>query len=451
MLFVKKNQVKFFNIIFFVGLITLISCNKNTITYIQTTPVSNNPSISQIDSFSGVFTVYRLDSFQTNRSPDLFVGYHQDPVFGKTQCGSYIRFLLPTTTPPINTSTTNAAYDSMQLIIYVGKASYGDTTSTINVSAYRVNQDISQITSIGQVIYNNDDFSTEPTPLGSTKRVGLRPNNSDTIVIRLNDSLGRQIFNFYLNNSPNVASNTAFSSFFNGIKLLTDVNQTNAIYSFKNNGFVMRMYYHTDIGYFVQQHIDFGPGNNAYQSYTSKTDRTGTVLAALDQKPIGNQLYAQISSTALGNKFYMQELTGVRTRVDFPSLQNVLQQGTFVKVLQAQFNMAPAGNPSTEYPLSSAVNLYLGDQNNNLTGRLLFPGTSVAETGSLVIDNLYGRNTMYTYDVTAYVNSQLTSNTYTSRCLIPIATDSLSRIVCGSSSNLQYTTQLVVSTLIYQK
>jgi hypothetical protein len=438
MLFVKKKHVKFFSGLFFIAVAFLYSCNKDTITYVETIPSSNNPAVTQVDTFTGNYIVYRPDSFITNQASNLFVGYHNDPVFGKTKCESYMRFTLPGTAP--ETTTNNAVYDSMALIVYVNNNFYGDTTSTLNVTAYRVTQDIPNI---GQIIYNTSHFAVDPTPLG-TKKVRIRPSMTDTIVVKLDDALGNEIFNFYKNNAQEVATNESFSLYFKGMKLVSDDVNTNVIYSFKNTGFVMRMYYHIDVAVIQQKHVDFTSGNNLYQSYSVKTDRTGTILAPLDHQ-------SEMNATDLGNRFFLQELTGLKTRINFPSVIDIPKQATFVRLLRAQLEIKPAGATTGEYPLSPLMYLYLRNISDSYSGPLYYPNSNVAESGSLYIDQLYAKDTRYTYDVTDYVNNEIYANTFTSRSIVPVAADSLSRQIIGSSLNNQFRSRLIVSALTYQK
>jgi hypothetical protein len=339
----------------FLLLIALASCVKQDVSYVESIASSGNPAITQSDTFSGNFIISRPDSFVTNNTASFFIGHYNDAVFGKINCEDYLQFLLPDAGPG---TANNPVYDSMALILHLDSDYYGDTMTTMNINAYRVTENMRT----GNLyIYNTTSFATEVAPLG-TAQVQLRPLSGDSISIKINNSFGNELYNFFATNAPQVTDSNAFYEYLKGIKLST-AGSTNVVYSFANTGFTLRMYYHTDVGQIVKHSIDFTAGRSNYESYNVKAVRTGTVLASLDT-------FTEINAAQLGNNFFCQNLTGVRTGLNFPAIKELPKQATFVKLLNAQLEIKPAGPAGAGLPYPSEMPLYFRGIGGSLIGPL---------------------------------------------------------------------------------
>jgi hypothetical protein len=309
----------------------------------------------------------------------------------------------------------------------------------MKVTAFRASDNIESSTNL---FYNTSHFSTYSTPLGSVNKI-LRPHTADSIRIKIDNALGNELFNFYKTNAREVTDTAVFKDYFRGIKLQTDIASTNVIAAFKNTGFALRMYYHTDVGIVLNKHVDFSSGNTAREFYSVNVDRTGTILSPLDNT-------AEIDASMLGNKFYLQNLTGIKTRINFPSINTILKQATFVKILAAELQIKPDAVSTSKYPLPSSMYLYYRDIGNGIYGPMYSSDGSTVQSGALYIDQLYAKDTRYVYSLLDYVNNELTTNIYTTRSLVPLPVADLTRLVAGTTSNSNYPTKLVVSTLTYQ-
>ena len=420
-------------------LLLLAACNKQEVEYLQTLPASENPGLVQTDTFAGNFTVYRPDSFVTSSKTAGLLGYHNDAVFGKITATPYLRPALPATGPEL---TNNPVYDSLVLILRLNKSWYGDTSAPITVGAYRVTQDIKNETN---VFYNTQSFASSPTALGSTS-IKLRPTAGDSLRIKLSDAFGSEIFQYYKTNNTTVTDATAFQDYFKGIALKTS-GTTNAVYGFNTTTYSMRLYYHIDVSRREDKYIDFTPGDNAYQFYNLQADRNGSSLQAL----VGAK---EVNAASLGNKFMIQEMTGVRTRIAFAGIKELPKQASFVKLLKAELEVKPVGGITSMYPIPQQMHLYLRTGDGTENGPQTYSDGQTTQTGSLYIDAVYGKDTRYVYDVTSYVTNEINTNTYTSQSLVLVPSGSdtaLNRLIGGTSSNSEFRTRLIVSMLTYTK
>jgi hypothetical protein len=103
------------------------------------------------------------------------------------------------------------------------------------------------------------------------------------------------------------------------------------------------------------------------------------------------------------------------------------------------------------YSLPPELNLVTTDKFNGY-GTALTEGsgtTAATATGNLTIDNLYGENTSYTYDITTYLQQQLTVNPGLGNGLLlyPPATTSnktFNRLVIGDNASGKNKIQLKI-------
>lgn len=424
---------------FIAAVCLLQSCAKD-VDYITTISPSDNPYLIQIDTFSAEGIVYRPDSFVTASKTLLYAGKHNDPVFGQLNCISYMRPTLPASTPdqPGNTSY----YDSIVLIIKPKKIYYGDTMSTYTLNVSRLSE--SMYHSDGDVFYNNHSFATYPGSIG-TKSVVYRPNVDDSIMIRLNDNLGKELFDMFKANSETIKDAAVFADYLKGFKLEAGSN-TNVIYALSASDTAatrMRIYYHNDIGKQQKVQIDFGFTNNTYNFSNINTHYIDALQGLNEQKEV------KATGTMVN-----QELLGLQTRFSFPSIKEILKLGNYVKILNATLEVIPATARYTNtYILPPALNVYYYNISGSLEGPLVSPvSSSATQTGDLQVDGSSNQNTSYHFDITSYINGELATTNYTTQKLVIKAADadnSLYQLVAGLPGNATYKTRLIVSLMVY--
>lgn len=431
--------------LFIPACIFIAGCTKEA-QYIDTVTPSENTAITSVDTFQTSYSIQRLDSFQTSGTGVIVAGIHTDPVFGKTNSTSFFRFSLPGTDNPIK-ENNNLRYDSLVLIMNMSKDYYGDTISNFNISAYRLRDDI---VSESNVFYNTSRFAAYPDALGSFNQ-RLRPAVSDSIAIRLSDDLGKEIFGFYKSNSSEITSTDNFQRYFKGITIQANEN-TNVLYGFKatDSTVRMRLYYHADISVKEKRTLDFTLQSGQFQFNHITTNTTGTPLQTLLPGK-------EISSVLLDNHFFIFPLAGIKTNIKFPSIKNILTVEGYVKILNASLQLKPVKGSYDEYPLMSSLNVFLQNSDLSYIGPLSL--NNKTQTGNLAIDNLYGENTFYSYNVSGYASSEIISSVYTTQKLVPYpfipainaGAISFGRFVAVDGVDQKYRSKLVTQILTYKK
>lgn len=386
--------------------------------YIETVSPFDNPYLAQTDTFGVKFEVERVDSFQTSGSNQIILGYNKDTAFGTISSASYFRLTIPTVTAG-SIGTINQGYDSLFLILKPNRLHYGDTTGVIKINVHRVTEDITKAQqNVSQAIlfYNKDKYGVDETLLGSVTQT-IRPNTSDSIRIKMSDDLGQTLYNFYKNQSAELANNDNFQTWFKGLRLSVDSSVSNVIYGFGTTNSVLRFYYHEDFGQRVAKYVDFTISASPYQ-FNSIYGNTQTSNFLKDLTP-----GKTIGSEALNHNFYINSLMGIRTKLTFPSIKNVPYLNDFVKVVAARLALKPQMYSFDDNAYTLFPNLYLFYENPDLSfsGPMANVTGTGAQNGSLVIDRQSFSNTQYTYDITSYILQEMVSTPYTTRKILPWA------------------------------
>ena len=419
-------------LLLFIISVGINACQKETIDF--NTPFVDNGTTNVIlvdTSTLEMSTVY-LDSFPAAGSGVVFAGNYRDPQFGKVNAESYMQVGLPssiTTTPfPVG-----SVFDSIEVILRYNKTYYGDTTQPYTVSVNQLTQPLALVT--GQsTFYNIDNRTYDPTPLGTTQ-LTLNTGLTDTVRVRLSQAFGQDLFDKLNTYAIEIQNLPQFLNYFPGMAF-TGSSNNNLVLGF-NDSAVLRLHYlkpgviPTDAWY----DFNITNGNLSFNHVT--VDRTGTPLATLGP---GNP---QIFSSQTGNAAYTQYITGSMMKIRFPNILNIQNLPGYIKVISAQLQIKPiSGSYLPFYSLPPQLMLSVTDQ-YNLPGTaitLINPstGTPVTQYGNLFIDNYYGIGTAYTYDITAYLQSQLatTENNLNGLLVIPASpTLTFDRVIAGDSKN----------------
>lgn len=418
--------------LFFCG---MVACSKQA-QYISTVTPGENPYIIQVDSFQGNFVVFRTDSFLTSSDTFALIGHHRDTLFGSTSCAQYARFEWPGLADIPN----SAKYDSIELILQNNYNAYGDSTAPMQFYVARLFAPISNETN---QFYNTMKPATYPGIVGAAS-LRLRPHADDSIRIRIAEDLGLELFNNIRSKADVVSSTDKFQEYFKGLKLYTDQEVTSQVASFKRS-IILRIHYHEDDGNITAKQIDIKSSGSTFQFNGIDKEYTGSALAAM-------QSAREVNSAALGNRFFVQEMMRIRTRIDFPGIRDVLTNSDYVKVLNAQLELKPVGSSWVQYPVPNQMNIYTRKIDQSLSAALI-NGEGQSQTGSLSIDNLYGTDTRYLYDVTDYINSELSATAFTTEqlVLIPSGTQGLmSRLAGNTTQSTEQRTRLIISLLVYK-
>jgi hypothetical protein len=389
-----------------------------------------NTQISLVDTFKAQLSTVYIDSFATNGLGAGLTGGYVDPVFGKVQTLTYLEVAPPSYTDIY----ANTTYDSLTLILRLNKTYYGDTTKSLHIDVNRLLEKIVPPNE-GYNLYNTDNFNIYQTAIGS-KDIVVSPFRMDSIAIRLDDNLGKLIMSKLQNKiDQDVQNSSYFIQFFNGLKISSPSNSP-LIIGFSDS-VIMRLNYKKHDVYTNNMQTDFILGQKSHQFNNIAIDRTGTLLKNL------NSVNYEIYSNQTNNMALLQSITGSMVKIRFPTLRDVFRIPNFAKILRAELVIRPVRGSYNFYQLPPQLRLSQTTQTNQLgvdISTLNSSGTLTSQLGNLVIDELYGDNTFYSYDITGYVKGLLSSVIYDNNGLLlvppsPSIATQLNRMLVGDANN----------------
>ena len=127
-------------------------------------------------------------------------------------------------------------------------------------------------------------------------------------------------------------------------------------------------------------------------------------------------------------------------KINIPDLLSLKELHPFVQVLKAELIVRPApGTYSYPYVLPGALSLYSTDESNALISQLTDATGQSVLTGNLQTDHLYGEQTYYSYDITAFIKSVISEGQFSKSALMLTASTgttetSLQRLVINDQT-----------------
>ena len=416
--YLKTEAFLFLSLV--LSLFFLESCQKQPVLNFGSSYIGDNGSadIVVVDTATVTVSTVRVDSTASFGTGFLQVGEYNDPYFGDIRT----RAFLQVTPPSLPKITVFDGYDSLYLIMRFKKGNpfYGDTTTNLKLNVNQVNELYQLSDALQQkAFYSNWSFGIDPTPLG-TANVRMFPSIpystqgfGDTVKVRLNQALGAQLFNMIYNNSDTITKGANWLLWFHGLCVSSDPSTKGAIYGFLDSA-IMRLYYHEVGTTTALKTIDFGLTNKSFQFNNITVDRSASPLAKL--KAPDPSLPAQIPpatvSDSLGGAGYLQSATGLNVKLTFPYLNGIAHRPDYLSVVRAILTVRPVATSfSTTWTLPPQVSVDNTDLNNLIGAPLPSSTTGAAQTGNLVVNYAIPLNTVYTYDVTNFIKTQITNLT----------------------------------------
>lgn len=377
-----------------IGYIT--ACTKADINFGSQYIDNEYTRIISIDTFAPQLSTLYIDSFLTGASGRGVAGVYKDPQFGLVTAKSYFQLQPPDYVT--NTDYTGTTVDSFVLVLKPDGTYYGDTAKNLTLRIFQLKDDIAAIGNNTE-FYNVDTIAVN-TLLGE-KTFAYTPHNTSDISIRLDDDMGEQLLQLYRQKSTYVQSSNEFIKYFKGISIQAAGNDS-YVFGVKDS-IKMRIFYKERSATPKDSTIDFTLNNISHQFNNITINRSGTALSGISSQ---NKL---ISSSITGDAGYLQSITGTVVKVSFPSIRNLLKIPGYTKLARALLVIRPvAGSFNGLYYLPDSLRLSQTDLNNKI-GTDLTDNTSDLRVlyGNLNIDDLYGQNTYYTYDITGYISTEL--------------------------------------------
>lgn len=388
--------------------VTACSCDKVDIAF-GNTGTSGDPNITYYDNFAVDIATYKPDSFITSGHNLLAAGYHHDTALGVMQAGTYLQLALPGSNPLLHAAV---AYDSLELLLYPNGQFYGDSIKPFTVQAFRLTQNISS--DAGDVYYNTSSFGYNNTAIAK-QSISLNSKTGSVVAVRISDVLGKELFDKFKSGDDVIGSSEKFTDYFRGLFITADSTQTGSVAYFTATADspVVRLHYHT-LGLFAEKkQFDF-TYTTAKQFNHITTRFTNAAYTALNTAKTLLE-----PATSSGNRAIFSTGFAGAVKITFPGLLSLKEQHPYIKVVKALLVIRPDTRSAVSpYRLPDALYLYKTDDSNQPGAGIFETGSTSLQTGSLVIDNLYGENTYYSYDITSFINEKITEGQFSQSALL---------------------------------
>ncbi|HCE56864.1 MAG TPA: hypothetical protein DER09_03455 [Prolixibacteraceae bacterium] len=356
--------------------------------------LSNQTSVTLIDTFSLGLSTILIDSISTTSPDNFLVGSFTDEYFGKMETSAWFQIDKPDSVA-IN---EESVFDSLTIQIRLNGLSYGDTLQPFTLSVHRVTETMEAPDEV--YFYNTTHFQYDENPIGSVV-FNPRPNRDNELEFRLNDALGAELMKFLLNKSDEIASTDNFLEYFKGLVLLGG-SDSKTVLGIAAADSVLSVVLHTHYIGEEREEIEYN-----FPIYTSgayfnniEGDRTGTEIQnLLTQKE-------EIPASLTGDKTFIQAGTGILTRIDFSSLTRIMEIEDRYIFYKAELILKPFPKSNCQVDFPGEVIMYSTDKSNRIIS-VLTDSDSETITAEFGFDSQYNEANYYKLDITDFVNDEL--------------------------------------------
>jgi len=380
-------------------LFIIASCTKVDVKFGDST--IEDPNISYIDTISYTLSTIVEDSFVTSQTGNCLIGKHTDGDFGTMEAETFMHIGAA----GINQVASIAVYDSAKLWIQQNGNYYGDTSVPFNLKVSALADEINL--DGATYFFNTHTLNINPVPIASYSQM-MHPYKKENIGIPLPNNFGTDLFNKLKSNSDTISSNDYFFQYIKGLSIKGTA-ANNAVYAFNcaDSNVYVRIYYHTSDPNPVSSTVDFKYVNDNLQFNHVTMNRTGTALQS-----VTSNNRQRVSSTITNNRSFLQAIGGLQIRIDLPFIRSLKTENVYQKILRAELYIKPYGyTPSSIYRLPSTIILNQITDDNYMDSAVLDNTNGEQQSIAPKIDDLYGENTYYSYDITRYINNVIGGTT----------------------------------------
>lgn len=301
------------------------------------------------------------DSVVTSGLTKTPMGFFRDPVLGTVESDIAVGLELPGETNYVLPSGT-IVIDSAVLALKYADGFYGDSlTSKFKVNVYQLGT-----RPLGKTYYNVDDWSTNLGPLVGTRTFYARTHDSVKIyniitgapdtLYKVAPQLRIPISNNFVNqilfnaSSDQLGSNTVFENNVKGLYITLDQAGTQGaggtfMFNLTDS---LNVYYHTINGTTIDTSFASLPLATYHAAHIIRTP-TAAVTAAL-------------ANNSSNQTIYLQGLAGLRAKISFPYLKNLLASlGGKVVLNRAELVITPVAGSTIPFKAQPKLTMYRYD------------------------------------------------------------------------------------------
>ena len=377
------------------ALILLASCSDEDFK-MSSTFVNSQARATYTDEIPIELSTFRLDSVLTSAQNVIWVGRAQKPSLGYVCSESLARMS--------DLSSYGWAqkekYDSVTFVLRHTGDYEGDTMKAITIDVHRLAQPL-QFAENESYFYNVRDFR-DSLSIGSFSFIP-RPHTRPRLRYRLNDDFGKELVDFIksVNKLSADVASKRFEKIMGGLRI-TYKGTPEALLAFQADSMKITLHSHINMltDYKIERTI----------TLRSTMMQYNRIWAEETQQPYDKltRRTVRVREGEANNKAMMFEGLGYYTCINFPSLQQLVDENYFSHVVKAMVRIYPVRDtydkrrfPSTFY--LSTINRY------NAVGGNISAGGANRVVASLINNTLDEDEVFYYADITYYINTLLAS------------------------------------------
>jgi len=386
----KKGRIILSFFIF--GIILIGSCTKTNEFTIGKNFVESRTRLQIIDTFGVDLSTVLLDSVITSSSKIAYVGRYSDTIFGSISSESYFDLAYES----FSDIEERAVYDSSSFILQYTDNNFGDTTSLMAIDIHRLKENI--VPFERSYLFNTSKFAYESQAMGSVSFYP-EPHSSDTAVSVRVDAFGAELYNLISSKDEKVSTEEWFKDYIKGFVITPGANNKALIgFNAGQEYLVLRIYYHLSKEEPEKKSITIKMGEASHQFNNVKFDFTNTPL-----NNIKTEGY-EVPATKTGNRAFMQGMIGLFPKLKFSSLDQILASENW-KILKAELIVEPVPHSYEVFNLPDSLYIFRSDRENKRT--TLYNDKSQPMLAYFEFDYYLHENNRYTYDITTFINHEL--------------------------------------------
>lgn len=318
-----------------------------------------------------------LGNVNSSNPLSLLSGRYQDSDLGEIKAESYFQLVADTMLLLKGVEANTLSYDSLVLNLNFNYL-YGNLSASQTFSLHELTEDIQ-----GDVIYTNQNsVMYDPTPAYTFTLTGEELQQNPTYRIRMSDVLGQQFFDAAEGNQ----TRADFLNDFKGYALVSASNPGDDVYviGLNANPIGTRMNLH----YSEISAAGAAPINRILGFFLSIGDRFNQVTSDRSSTLLAGSLantYDEVGPSDTDSLCFVQSGVGLQTKISFPSLQNLANQGN-IAINRAELVIRVAPGSTEEFDEPAGLILYETDESNQILK------TTVNDTEFDLIVQQEGRN-----------------------------------------------------------
>jgi hypothetical protein len=387
----------FLAVCFIVLIIFFHSCTETNEFTMGTDFVNSQTELKLLDTFKVDLSTVLIDSLSTSGTGTAFVGSYNDEELGRITSSSYFELGFLT----LEKLSDVAIFDSAAFVFTYSGESYGDTTSLMSISIHQITERLSLDES--GYFYNYSIVPYYSSILG-TKTFIPEPNSADTLFSIMVNDFGKTVFNLIQNNDEVLSTSELFLNYLKGFVITSEPGNNSAIIGLTadESHILFKIYYHCDGTETESDIITIPFGSSDVQFNRILSDRSNPMLNKI------RELNNNAPASEIGNKAYLHGLIGLLPKMEFPYLHDLLLENRW-KILKAELICEPVRGSYEKFKLPEELYLYDTDGTNEILSQV-YNSSGYAITSKLSLDELFNEDTRYTFDITSFINNEISDS-----------------------------------------